>query len=188
MSIETAQKLVLPVCIEALRITEDTVDTSAWIRRICALDANYHINVNNSITRRASLNQAKCFLRAAEEAFARKIFERGSNVTMKLDIMKHILGNNLYDECGNAYPFYGTDVELSSGDKSSAIAINSACKGLVLQGHFAVIFGIITGLMGLSAKEPDLLNSVRFTFLRCVVRDILSCVRKICQYMYVFGF
>jgi len=192
MSIETAQKLTLPVCIDALRITEENssiarlASSSMWLKDICALDAHYHLNINNSITRRASLNQAKCFLRASVEAFSKNIFERGTIATMKLELIQHLIDNNEYDEYGNVLSVSQQDKDSSSilfqnTDSSSKkfAAIANACRGLKFQGHYAVIFGVVTGLMGLSAIDREQLEAIRFTFLRCIVRDVLSCATRL---------
>ena len=73
LSIIQANNQLIPILLNAWKVSyncnDDDNDDDDWLNHIKSIDEKCQLVLNNNVSRRSSINQGKCFLRASKEAF-----------------------------------------------------------------------------------------------------------------------
>ena len=138
---------------------KSTIISSKWLARISDIDRLCQVSMTNSVSKRASINQGKCFLRASIVAF-----RHCQTAYEYMEILSEALrgtGNG-----GEPYQHHSSlDSSLTSSTNRTPAAL---AKQYLLYAHYSTIFGAVCGLLDLSLTMTSLM------FMRCQVRDLLS--------------
>ena len=69
MSLIQVNSQLIPILLDTWKLSYNiNINCNEWLKNISLIDEKCHLALNNNVSRRASINQGKCFLRASKEA------------------------------------------------------------------------------------------------------------------------
>jgi len=124
LSIIQANNQLIPILLNAWKVSYNCKDddNNDWLNNIKSIDEKCQLVLNNNVSRRSSINQGKCFLRASKEAF----FNNNNNNT---DTSNHEKIQQL-----------SKIIHMKTDDDNN----NN------IYGHYPTIFGLVCGFLNIS--------------------------------------
>jgi len=121
LSIIQANNQLIPILLNAWKVSYNCkYNDDDWLNHIKSIDEKCQLVLNNNVSRRSSINQGKCFLRASKEAF----FNNNNNTTNNNDEKIQQLSKI---------------IQMKTDDDNNKI-----------YGHYPTIFGLVCGLLNIS--------------------------------------
>lgn len=156
-------------------------NASSWLDSVCRLDSLCHATITTPSARKSSISQGRCMMKVCSE-----IFEDALGSLVYSTLMQRLSSfDDLVMMTTKQVTRVGRNRSGSDGDNGSRGAIpgpqphttkddfkpptsSSTVSGCLYRGHYAPFFGVVCGVLGLTA---DLAQTM---FLRCTMRDALS--------------
>ena len=92
MSLLQANSQVFPILLHAWKLSYHcSLDNNKWLNDISIVDGKCQLILNNNVSRRSSVNQGKCFLRASKEAFFTNSNISSINNQEKIKLLSKVL-------------------------------------------------------------------------------------------------
>lgn len=125
MSLLQINSQLIPIILDTWKLSYNmNINCNEWLNNISIIDEKCHLALNNNVSRRSSINQGKCFLRASKEAFFTNNNISNSNDQEKIQKLSLI-------------------IQTTSSN-------NNDNNNHIIYGHYATIFGLVCGLLDIS--------------------------------------